>query len=238
MLDATGTRNDTRARIVAVATALLTEDGPAAVTTRGVAERAGVQAPTIYRLFGDKDGLLEAVAEHVLTTVVAAKAATVAAATADGVDPIEELRDGWQSQIDFGVSNPSLFGLLSDPDRARRSPAARSGLAVLASRVHRIALAGRLRVSEQRAVGLIQAAGVGSVLTLLATPEPERDPGLAAAAFDAVLARILTDAPDRPPADPTAAAVAFRATTADLDGLSAAERQLLTEWLDRVISAG
>ena len=238
MLEAASTRNDTRTKIVEVAAGLLTQDGPAAVTTRGVAERAGVQAPTIYRLFGDKDGLLDAVAEHVLTTLVADKAATVAAAAADDVDPVEELRDGWQRQIDFGVGNPALFGLLSDPDRAQRSPAARSGLAVLASRVHRVALAGRLRVGEQRAVGLIQAAGVGSVLTLLSTPEPERDAGLAAAALDAVLAQILTDAPDRPTADPTAAAVAFRATVADLGSLSVGERQLLIEWLDRVISTG
>ncbi|WP_328341958.1 helix-turn-helix domain-containing protein [Micromonospora sp. NBC_00421] len=42
---------------------LVTWGGARAVTTRGVAERARVRAPTIYRLFGDKDGLVEAVAE-------------------------------------------------------------------------------------------------------------------------------------------------------------------------------
>jgi AcrR family transcriptional regulator len=36
--------------------------GRRAVTTRAVAAGAGVQAPTIYRLFGDKDGLLDALA--------------------------------------------------------------------------------------------------------------------------------------------------------------------------------
>ena len=49
-----------------VAARLLREQGAAAVTTRAVAMAAGVQAPTIYRLFGDKDGLLDAVAEYVL----------------------------------------------------------------------------------------------------------------------------------------------------------------------------
>ena len=68
---------DTRARIVDAAARLLREAGPAAVTTRGVAEAAGLQAPAIYRLFGDKDGLLEAVAEHVLATWVDSKARTV-----------------------------------------------------------------------------------------------------------------------------------------------------------------
>ncbi|NED93539.1 helix-turn-helix transcriptional regulator, partial [Streptomyces sp. SID11233] len=44
-----------RERIVAAATELLEESGREAVTTRAVAARAGVQAPAIYRLFGDKD---------------------------------------------------------------------------------------------------------------------------------------------------------------------------------------
>src|SRR5690242_2856509 len=129
--------------------------GPVAVTTRGVAEGAGVQAPTIYRLFGDKDGLLEAVAEQVLATYVAAKADVVDAAAANDVDPLDDLHAGWRAQIDFGLDNPAVFRLLSDPDRAGRSPAARSGMLVLESRVHRIALTGRLRVSEQGAVHLV-----------------------------------------------------------------------------------
>ena len=77
MTEAPSRRADTRARIIDVAARLLQEQGPAAVTTRGVAEAAGVQAPAIYRFFGDKDGLLEAVAEHVMATYVSAKAAIV-----------------------------------------------------------------------------------------------------------------------------------------------------------------
>ena len=61
MAEPTDARGATRARIVDVAARLLQTDGPAAVTTRAVAEGAGVQAPTIYRLFGDKEGLLDAV---------------------------------------------------------------------------------------------------------------------------------------------------------------------------------
>ena len=64
---------EVRASIVEAAARLLHEEGARAVTTRGVAQAAGVQAPTIYRLFGDKDGLVQAVAEHVMATYVAAK---------------------------------------------------------------------------------------------------------------------------------------------------------------------
>jgi AcrR family transcriptional regulator len=235
----TDTRRDVRAKIIDVAAQLLREQGPAAVTTRGVAQGAGVQAPTIYRLFGDKDGLLEAVAEHVLASYVSSKAATVATASADGTDPLDDLRAGWRAQIDFGLANPALFRLLSDPDRVLHSPAAESGLQVLRTRVHRIAEAGRLRVSEQRAMGLIQSAGVGAISVLLTTPPDHRDLGLPDEIFDAVLRQILTDdLTDAPPQGhngAVAAAVALRAITADLEMLSPAERVLLGEWLDRAI---
>ncbi len=239
MIEAVSTRSDTRSKIVDVAARLLREQGPAAVTTRGVAEGAGVQAPAIYRLFGDKDGLLDAVAEHVMATYVAAKAAIVEEASARDVDPIEDLWAGWQMYIDFGIANPALYALLSDPGRARRSPAAQLGKRVLESRVHRVALTGRLQVSEQRAVDLIHAAGTGAVLTLLATPAEQRDPGLADDLFGVVLRRIVTGVPEAPvPFNGlVASAVALRAATSELDMLSVAERQVLAEWLDRAIEA-
>ena len=237
MIDAPTRRSDTRARIVEVAARLLREHGPAAVTTRGVAEEAGVQAPAIYRLFGDKDGLLDAVAEHVMATYVAGKAAIVQAASADDVDPLDDLRAGWETQIVFGVANPALFRLLSDPGRVMSSPAAQAGMRVLEARVHRVAASGRLRVSEQRAIDVIQAAGIGVIQTLLSTPPERRDAGLAASMFEAVLAQILTDAPEPPSSGPMAATVAFRAVAPHLDMLSAAEQRLLAEWLDRAVDA-
>jgi AcrR family transcriptional regulator len=236
MSEVTDSRSQTRSRIVAVAARLLQQEGPAAVTTRGVAEAAGIQAPTIYRLFGDKDGLLDAVAEHVMAEYVSAKAETVRAASAADLDPVDDLRAGWQRQIAFGVANPALFRLLSDPDRVLLSPAAQSGKQILETRVHRIAAAGRLRVGERHAVDLIQAAGIGVIQTLLGTPADARDPRLADSMFDAVLGQILTDVPVRADGATMAAVVAFRAVAPDLDALSAAERDLLTEWLDRAIA--
>lgn len=236
MDDATGRRSDTRSKIVEVAARLLREHGPAAVTTRGVAEAAGVQAAAIYRLFGDKDSLLEAVAEHTMATYVSAKEAVVAAAAAGDLDPLEDLRAGWQTQIDFGLTNPELFRLLSDPDRVRQSPAALSGRRVLEVRVQRLASAGLLRVSETRAVDLIQAAGIGVIQTLLSRPPEHRDSGFADALLEAILGHILTDAP---PVEtgPEAAAIAFRTIAPHLDVLTEAERGLLVQWLDRAIGA-
>lgn len=231
-------RSDTRTTIIEAAARLLHEDGPSAVTTRGVAEAAGMQAPAIYRLFGDKDGLLEAVAEHVLAEFVAIKVESVRAETVECADPVDDLRAGWSHQVEFGLSHPAVFALLNDADRTERSPAAQSGWDVLTARVHRIAAAGRLRVSEKRAVELVHAAGTGAIQSLLATPAAQRDVGLADEMLEAVLGRILTDAPVTADDRPRAATVAFRTLAPDLPGLSDAERRLLVEWLDRTIDDG
>ncbi|MGI3781646.1 MAG: TetR/AcrR family transcriptional regulator [Janthinobacterium lividum] len=238
MAESTDTRSATRARIVDVAARMLAVEGPAAVTTRAVAEGAGVQAPTIYRLFGDKEGLLEAVAEHVMAAHVSHKTALEAESVAADHDPLDDLHTSWTAQIDFGLANPAVFRMLSDPSRVLHSPAAQSGQRVLEGRVHRVATTGRLRVSERRAVAMVQAAGVGTIQVLLATPAEQRDPGLAASIYDAVLARILTDPPAHEDDGTMAAVVAFRTLAPRLEVLSAPERRLLAEWLDRVISEG
>ncbi|MEU8803297.1 helix-turn-helix domain-containing protein [Spirillospora sp. NPDC048819] len=221
-------RLKTRASIVECAARLLRERGASAVTTRAVAQAAGMQAPTIYRFFEDKDALLDAVAEHVLATYVDGKALAE-----DHGDPIADLRAGWDAHIGFGLANAALFGLLTDPARGARSPAAATGVEVLRAKVRRVAAIGRLRVPEERAVELIHAAGTGAVLTLLSTPPEHRDLGLADAMYEAVMRSILTDAPALPADDAAAAAIAFRAVAPKLTILTDAERALLAEWLDR-----
>lgn len=230
-------RDDVRARIVDAAERLLREAGAAAVTTRAVAHAAGVQAPTIYRLFGDKDGLLDAVAEHVMATYVVEKAATADAAARDEVDPVTEFRAAWRLNVEFGLANAELFALMVLPGRADRSPATAAGLEVLRARIHRLATAGCLRVDEQRALEMIHATGTGTVLALLARPAPERDLSLVDAMFDVLAAAILTDPPA--PGDPSVAAVAVTAAAVlpELPALSDAERALMGEWLDRSLAA-
>src|SRR6201995_2727109 len=104
--DPSSARDLTRTHLVEVAARLLAEGGPDAVTTRSVALAAGVQAPTIYRLFGDKNGLLQAVAEHGFTSYMAQKHSDPDAG------PVENLRAGWELHIGFGLANPELFRLM------------------------------------------------------------------------------------------------------------------------------
>jgi AcrR family transcriptional regulator len=214
-------RQQTRATIVEVAADLLRSQGAAAVTIRAVAQAAGLQAPTLYRFFDDKDTLLDAVAEHVFAAYVSTKSES-----ADTGDPVDDLRAAWHTHIGFGLTNGALYALLTDRARTHPSPAAEQGVAVLRARVHRVAAAGRLRVPETRAVELIHAAGTGTVLTLLAAPADDRDPTLADDMLDALLRTILTDATAPLSTDATT-------TVLTLPTLTPAERTLLTEWLSR-----
>lgn len=218
----------TRDRIIDVAATLLADGGPSAVTTRAVAAAAGVQPPTIYRQFGDKDGLLQAVADRVFAEHVARKRVR------DDVDPVEDMRASFHVQIGFGLAHPGLTAVFSDPLRPR-SATEDAGIAVLRERVHRVALAGRLRVSEDRAVALVHAIGLGVVLALVGSPEGDRDPALADTAWAAFAAVTLT-ADDGAPIDSSApaAALRLRADDAALAALGPAERPLMREWLGRV----
>ena len=223
-------RDAVRSRLVEVAAHLLATEGPDAVTTRSVALAAGVQAPTIYRLFGDKSGLLDAVAEHGLADYVAQKPPVDAAD-----DPVEGLRAGWDLHVGFGLANPALFRLMYTGMRTSgQRSAAESGEQVLRQRVLRVARAGRLRVAERRAVELIRAAGTGVVFTLIDQPEDGRDESLADLAWEAVCATVLTDASTVTPTGPVAAAVALRAALPGLAAFTPHESALLGDWLERV----
>lgn len=225
-------RSDPRSAILTAATRLLREGGASAVTTRAVAQAAGVPAPTLFRQFGDKAGLLEAVAEQVMVEYVADTA--VQAAVEDG-DPLVDLRAAWHRHLDFGLTNPDLFALLVAPRPGGRSAAADIGIDALTSRVARLAAAGRLRVPVSRAVALLHAAGTGAVLALADQTPDRRDTELAEALFDAVLGAILATTPAPPRDDLAPLAVTLATAVPDLPGLSAAEKSLLAEWLGRVV---
>ena len=224
--------DEVRVRIVAAALRLVDAGGREAATTRAVAAAAGVQAPAIYRLFGDKRGLLDAVAEHALAVYVAEKSAR-----APHPDPVEELRFGWDLHVAFGLAHPGLFAIMSGEPRAT-SPATALGLEVLRRRVRNIARAGRLVVSEERAVALIRAMGVGTVLTLVSVPEGERDPGLSEAVREAAVVAITGEAVARAGRGPSAAAASLRAGLDETSVLSPGERHLLGELLDRIADGG
>ncbi|MEV5610917.1 TetR/AcrR family transcriptional regulator [Streptomyces sp. NPDC052225] len=223
-----------RERILAATTTLLAEGGREAVSTRAVAAAAGVQAPTIYRLFGDKQGLLDAAAAEGFAAYLADK--TDVEPTDD---PVEDLRAGWDLHLGFGLANPAVYLLMYGEQRpgAVLPPAAVAGAEILAAHIRRIAEAGRLRVPEERAAQLVHAAGSGTTVALIAQPAERRDLELSVLAREAVIAAITTDAPAAREPGPVAAAVAMRAALPRTEALSGPERGLMREWLDRIADA-
>lgn len=94
-------------RVLEVAAALLRQDGPDALTTRRVCEGAGITAPTLYHHFGDKDGLLRALAQREMTAFLARKRDM-----APSDDALADLLRGWDDWIDFARSAPELVAAL------------------------------------------------------------------------------------------------------------------------------
>ncbi|CAN5133480.1 TetR/AcrR family transcriptional regulator [soil metagenome] len=227
--DAPPGTEDARLRIIEAGAEILAKSGRDALTTRAVASLSGMQAPTIYRLFGDKQGLLEAVAEYAMQKFVAEKGARAMR------DPIDDLRLGWDLNVAFGLAHPAIFSIMSvDPAPGHVSPAAAAGLAILHAKVERLAKRGLLRVSVERAVNLIRASGTGTIITLLGMPEGKRDMGLSATALEGVLAVITRATPAVEHPGAAGAAIALRASLGHADALTPGERMLLDELLARL----
>ncbi|MCZ4095370.1 TetR/AcrR family transcriptional regulator [Streptomyces sp. So13.3] len=222
-----------RQRVIEAAADLLAREGRDAVTTRAVAVAAGLQPPAIYRLFGDKDGLLEAVAEHGFAAFLATKHVDP-----DPPDLIEDLRSGWDLAVEFGLDNPALYTLMySEPTRAT-SAAFKAGMEILMGRIRRLAAGGWLRVDEELAATLIHATARGAVLTWLSLPEDRRNPALLTTLRESVVAAVTNQEPAVQDAGPAGAARALRAALPEQTTLSSGEQHLLSEWLDRLASEG
>lgn len=237
---------DARERLVRSAVRLLADGGREAVTSRAVSALAGVQAPAIYRQFGDMRGLLNAAAQETLAEYVRQKATRERVDGERAADPIEALRRGWDLHVAFGLANPAVYVLIyGDPTAAADAPAERDGQAILHGLVARAAEAGRLRVGVPHAARMIAAACRGVTLALLGTPPEAHDPRLSDAMREAVLTAITVaptsdGAPNAAPgvARVAARAVALRAVLAEAPAvLSPAEQHLFGEWLDRLAGA-
>ncbi len=127
--------------------------------------------------------------------------------------------------IGFGLGNPALYSLIyGDPRPGAPAPAAIAAADILAAHIRCIAEAGRL----------VHAAGSGTTLTLIGLPADRRDPALSHTARDPVIAAITTDVPASAEPGPAGAAIALRAVLPQTSALSAHERRLLEEWLDRI----
>jgi AcrR family transcriptional regulator len=99
---------DLRAALLVAARNIVEEQGADAFTLREAARRAGVSHGAPAHHFGDKTGLLTALAAQVmLDRVEQVEAAQLAA----GSDPLDQLKACGMAHIDFLISHPHLEGL-------------------------------------------------------------------------------------------------------------------------------
>ena len=224
--------SETRERILKEAVKLINEGGREALSTRSVAEAADVQAPTLYRLFGDMRGLLDAVAEQGINNAFKKKKEFI-----PGPNPIDDLRKLWEQHTNFGLSNPAVYSLIfGEPRPDHVSPAAEQAKTVMSELIGRIAKAGKLIVSEKRAAEMVYAASSGAVLYLLNLPEKERDINLAKDICEAIISSITNETGTKTFKTVSSSAIALNASLGEVETLTAGEKLLLKELLQKISS--
>jgi AcrR family transcriptional regulator len=111
------------------------------MSTKAVAAAAGIQAPTIYRLFGDNEALLDAVAEYGFAAYLAAKPAlfrpTPTPSRTFGQRGTCTSASGWPTQ--------PVLAMYGDPRPGHRSPARVTAFQILQARIRSMAAAGHQR---------------------------------------------------------------------------------------------
>jgi AcrR family transcriptional regulator len=239
--DDTRKPTNTRDRIVRAAATLLELQGRDAVSTRAVADAAQVQVPTIYRLFGDMHGLLDAVVSYGFTQYFDTTPIRIS-----HDDPVEDLRQGWDGHVEFGLANPEVYRLMyAEARRGDGCTAVEQALHMLSTIVERIAQAGRLRLGVGQSVQMLQAGCRGITLSLLEAEPDRRDLALSSHVREAILNAITLPAEESVAAGTTLAAqerqsrvtrraVALKAVLPEVVTLTPGEQLLLGEWLDRL----
>lgn len=199
------------------------------ISTRAVCEEVGVGQPALYRVFGDKAGLLAALVDHGFERYVQRKRALE-----KSEDAVADLRAGWDDHIAFAVENPAVYRLMFSPTLSRQPEAQQVIFELLAATLERCARDGALRLPAPLAAQRILSANIGVALAMLTRPDIYSDPLLSAGVRDAVFAACL-DLPAREAADSGVAPVAIRLAAqlraAGSSDLGEEERSLLLKWL-------
>jgi AcrR family transcriptional regulator len=94
-----------KAEIVAAARDLLETGGPEAVTMRAIAERLGIQAPSLYKHFADKEAL-----EAALVAAGFVEQAAAFAAATRSRNPLAALARAYRG---WAVEHPHLYQLMT-----------------------------------------------------------------------------------------------------------------------------
>jgi AcrR family transcriptional regulator len=225
---------DTRTRMLEAAQSLLQACPDRDISTRAVCDAVGVGAPVLYRLFGDKNGLLGAVVDHAFERYLALKRAMPLCD-----DPVDDLYAAWDGHVAFAQKNPTVYRIAYAPSLAEVPAGVEEGRQLLIERLVRCAEVGRLNTTPDRAAQAMMAAGVGINLSVLSQPEAYSDAGLARRVGNAVIRGLLTETTELNSSQLFDALASAALHVAALirttpTPLTVAETALMLQWLDIV----
>lgn len=233
--------------ILSSAAKLLAESPSGDVSTRAVCEAAGITQPVLYRLFGDKDGLLSATVDFVWDQYLAMKRAAT-----PSEDPLQDLERGWDSHVAFAREHPHAYRLLFGTALSAPPEAGPEAMRLLLANLDRLAQQGRLRLPPTDAAKLVMAANSGIALALILRPGEYASTSLSEMMRDLIYRSLLVEGERREGQDAsratrthgegttnTAAKTAAITLQAGLAGqlggiYTHGERSLFDEWLDRI----
>ncbi|MCB8908204.1 MULTISPECIES: TetR/AcrR family transcriptional regulator [unclassified Streptomyces] len=220
-----------RARILEATEELLaTKDAPA-ISTRAICDRAKVGMPEIYRQFGDKQGLLTAVADIGFERFLAEKRKNPLTD-----DPVADLRTAWDSHVAFALRNPHLYRLMFTPTGDAKPGAVKEAQAILLKAVERCRDAGRLRTTPELAGRSILSANVGVCMMALSFPDLFGDSDTSPAVRDAVIGKVTGD--EREDSRIGTATVLAQALVGTLTGTATPDGAALDRLADALLPPG
>jgi AcrR family transcriptional regulator len=216
------------------AESLLLDSAECDISTRAVCEAVGVGSPVLYRLFGDKNGLLAAVVDRAFERYLASKRSQNLSG-----DPVADLCSTWDLHIDFALRNKVVYRIAYAPSLAEVPTGVEKARELLVQRLVRCAEGGRLTITPEEAAQVMMAAATGVALSLISLPSTFDYPRLSQQVRDAVLRELLVQPvpPDRRPNTVKSVALQMAALIrANQTPLTEPEVALMLQWLGALSS--
>ncbi|HIF96470.1 MAG TPA: TetR/AcrR family transcriptional regulator [Myxococcales bacterium] len=184
-------RADARRTILDATESLLAESGLGGFSMRGLVERCGYSAPTIYHYFGDKPGLIDAVLEERLEDLVAQLERAPAKA-----NPVAQARALCLDFARWGIRNPTHYYLMNQPKAHELPPdsAHQKAVDLMSKPLNALIQSGQ--ISEVRLELIRQSlwACLHGLISLPAVqPDFDWNPNLLEASVDVLLAGWLAE---------------------------------------------
>lgn len=160
-------------QILEAAEQLVAEEGIDGVTTRAIAERAGVAVPSLYRFFADRDDVLDALVERMLVELEETSQVAEAAWVPGDIGDLLDLE--FALHVTYFTAHPSLTALWFG---GRASPAVvesvRRRNAALGERLRELLLGHGLIAADTPAAAFQLTTELGDRVMQMAFRDPGR----------------------------------------------------------------